>query len=338
MNYLTFNEFINENEFFKVLSNDKKFVFKDYHKKALYEAISQHCNLTLQESILLNKIINENEDIFEGIFSNIMDKAKEILAKVTDTLKEAGKEFLDGIVGDAKKLMGGHGKKAVIEKVTTMGTSTAESLKDEIVAIKDTFGYYVKFFTGGILKFAQEAFSQAFKGIKKEESVFYDDLAVYAVLETIKNGNYTLEQLDKELTETLAYLENHKLYESDDHHGVNIPFLSTIKTFLQKAPIFKHLGQLEAKATKIAENVLHAGSMFCKELGGPGTYEFAVLAVLVGAVTEITIKTGIKSAISFIFPPLTPILATVKAIALGITIVAVVEHILKDGSHGHAHH
>lgn len=342
---LKFEQFIKENEMFNTMFNDNTtFNFTNESKKVLYKTILENCTLDLNESRNLERIINE-ETLYEGLFSKIADKTKEILVKVSDELKKAGKEFITELTNDCKKATS-TSSKDLVSKVGNMGSKTKKSLKDEAKNISSTFSFYSKFATNGIAKMAETAYQQAFKIIKNEDGdddksnenfSMYNDAVFFALIETIKQNKYTLKDLNKNLDDSLFYLSENNLNENE--HGVKIPFLSSIVKFLQKAPIFKQLAQLEEKAAKITKNTLHKASVFCKTLGGPGVFEFLVISTLVGAVVEFTIKTELKHAIVVLIPGVGSILGVIKTVALGLTIVATIQHLLKDGDdeHGDKH-
>lgn len=332
---LRFEDFVKENQVFDRLFNDNStFELTNENKTILYKTILENCILDLNESRSLERILNE-ETLYEGLFKKIADKTKDILSKVSDELKKAGKEFITDLTNDSKKAANAS-KDDLIGKVKNMGSKTKDSLVDEAKSVSETFNFYTKFATNGIADLAQKAYQQTFKVIQSEDKnnenySIYDDAVFYALIETIKYNKYTLKELNKNIDDSLIYLNEHSLNESnDEHHGVDIPFISSIKKFLQKAPIFKQLKQLEEKATDIAKNTLHKASVFAKALGGPGVFEFVVLATLIGAVTEVTVKTALKTGIVYLIPGIGAILGVIKSIALGITVVAVIQHILKD--------
>lgn len=147
---LRFEDFVKENQIFDRLFNDNStFELTNENKIILYKTILENCVLDLNESRSLERFLNE-ETLYEGLFKKIADKTKDILSKVSGELKKAGKEFITELTNESKKAANAS-KDDLIGKVKSMGSKTKDSLVDEAKSVSETFNFYTKFATNGII-------------------------------------------------------------------------------------------------------------------------------------------------------------------------------------------
>ncbi len=126
-----------------------------------------------------------------------------------------------------------------------------------------------------------------------------------------------------------ALTDDTDVSESEGHS--KIPFVSTISSILEKMPPFSWLTMLAHFFEKNINKALSKISSLLKEKGHTKeAIEFVIIGSLVGLGLEYLIKSGVKSAIGYFFPPLHAVLIVLGTIATAICVVHIASNLI-DG-------
>ena len=346
-------------------------------EEVMYFYVLKESNITLNELFELN----------EGLGDKLISFGKEVLNKTKETasaIKDfAGKE-LSGVPEFFKALAGGiknlvthvidFFKKALTIMLGTPIDWAKKALGSGFAKIESETEKIAK---ASASKLEEEAkhFSDIVKGLPKLLSpksvgenmekalakggdVETSDLAIVeesvkvslitALTEAVKTHSL------KEIKEGLMSIEDafvaYSLSESDDHgHGhTKIPFVSTISSVLEKLPPFSWLSKLANFFGDKANEYLTQLSSIMKERGAiKETIKFAVMGTLVGLGLEYLVKSGSKSVIGWLVPPIHEALVVVGTVATGICIIHVASSVIdglkdldkenQDSAHAMAH-
>jgi len=116
-------------------------------------------------------------------------------------------------------------------------------------------------------------------------------------------------------------------------------FLNKIKRKVEKVPPFSWLEKVAELAATGAEKVLDMFSEMTKKAGGPGTFEFAGLAMLIGLFVEYKVKHFGTDAVEEIFksegvlrflPVARGVITAVEWVAIFLLVIKIAEELMKE--------
>ena len=158
--------------------------------------------------------------------------------------------------------------------------------------------------------------------VPEENLAIVAEQVILAVAEAIKM--HTAQEIREGMAVMCSMNEGH----------TKIPFISTISSLLEKVPPFSWLTTL---AEFLGANTNRALSKLSSTLKDKGTIkeatEFVVIGTLVGLGLEYIVKTGAKSAIGVLFPPVHATFVVLGTIATAICVVHVASTVI-DGLKG----
>jgi hypothetical protein len=250
---------------------------------------------------------------FQNLIKLIIDNIKEFLLKVWKFIKE-----------QTYKLMGSH-EEEMLEKIKKMNIKK-NHLVEEIKNFKTMASGGIKYLTGGVL----DDMSSALSEISNEQ--INENVVLYALAECIN--------------EDINFIDNFTKFDisesADSHTESTIPIISKIASKIGHLFPFNILHKIEDTVKTKTNNILHKISTWLTEnvnIDGPFTFEImgAIMALYVGleiksGLTDFIKEIGISAigaSILAVFPGITLILAIMKYIAKGLWITGIAETAVK---------
>lgn len=307
----SFDEFVFEesNRFHEETKHFEKSVETVLHKK-IWEGLDRSTYFTADEKTSLWIIMEEagldGTVLNESILGKMRDAVKklgekgakikeETLEKLEDVMKSAtnfAKYLKDLLFKTWDKLIGYFQKKYLpmrdflmksLEKDEIKAKVLEKSLVEEIKNLKDTLAFWLKTFRAKLgdaitTKYSQEVL---------KECLEHDGDLITELSKFDPNNIPLLEDDDKKEEDTKD--DKKEATEKGDEKGP-WAFLNRIKHHIEKIPPFSWLEKVAEIGAKGAKFVLTKLSEITNKAGGPGVFEFAGLAALMGLAFEYKVK------------------------------------------------
>lgn len=305
--------------------------------RLIMEELNMDCD-TLNESILgmMRKAVGQLVDKGAKIKEEALDKLENIMKSASafaKYLKDLLLKAWDKLIGyfqkkyakAADEIKQGLKKGELREKLLKKG------LTEEVKNLKDTCKFWLAEFP--------KKFSNAITGVYSTEILkecleFNGDLVLE--LSKFDPNNLPLFEADEEVTDD-AEVKKEKTEKGDEKGPW--AFLNKIKHKVEKVPPFSWLEKVAELAAVGAEKVLGLFSEMTKKAGGPGVFEFAGLAALIGLFIEYKVKHFGLDAVEEIFksegilrflPVARGVINTVEWIAIFLLVIKVAEELMKE--------
>ena len=274
----------------------------------------------IKSELLNESFIDKIHDVFQQSQQRGTKLAQKIGANTIKKLKnlsQSAQKFTDYLVGKMEELWSyaldryGKNKKkqkaeikeAILknkEKLIKNKENLGTTLKKDVQEFKETINWWIQDFSKSLFEVAKEEIN---KLLIKESLTWKGEMVTELV-------EFNPEELNE---------------------GLRFGWLSKIAHSLAKIPPFSYLVEIREKATQEFGVFLANISDLTQKVGGPGTFAFTGLAIVLGAVSETIIKKISVGAAIVVVPLASTILGILGYVAYGLLVVEVLEDLLSAG-------